>query len=549
MNSSTLPGSVAGETSRRDFVKKSLAACASAAVVGRAPLLPAAKASAIATPPVATGRARNVVFIVADQLRADCVGCYGNSIVRTPHLDRLARDGARFDAAFCQHPQCAPSRASFMTGRYPHITGCISNYVAMNPAELTLGEYLRQNGFATSAFGKSHLFEQKTRAGFAFTALCGGQNSERKDAETMGEPDNFANAYKPWLKANGHWESMVRMCKNRESREYRESFQAIPSPMSPQAYFDGWVGNQAVSELEKMPADRPFFMWVSFPNPHNPFEPPEPYASMYRPDDMPLPETFPGDLAGKPPHQLGYKRQGRGVYNYENLTAEKLRKVIAYYYASITLVDDQVGKILDVLDRRNLRGDTLVVFTSDHGEFLGHHGLLLKSTDDYPMLYDKGLHVPLICSHPGGVKKREINVPVELVDLFPTITEALGLPVPPEVQGASFLQSLISHAAPSTKEYIFAETGAVKMIRGATHKLVYYPGQPYGELYNIVEDPLEKKNLYDDRSRASTRAELTRALLDRLVFSEAAFHGESNRGRAYWRKTYTAPFVQRPSSL
>ena len=525
---------------RREFVKQSLLACASAALIKEA-------AGGVITPnsadaeakPRGRGRPMNVMFIVADQLRADCVGCYGNPVVRTPNLDRLATEGLRFGRAYCQHPQGAPSRASFMTGRYPHVNGSLSNYTAMDPAEVTIAEYLRGHGYATSAFGKLHLFEKKSRDSFAAMSLCGGQNSEQRDPE-VGAPDQFADTYRPWLKANGHWASFVKMYDNRATSEYREAYQALKSPMSEEAYFDGWVGNQAVEALEKMKTDQPFFMFVSFPNPHNPFEPPEPYASMYRPEDMPLPETYPGDLSAKPPQYLAYKHQARGV-NYDNLTPEKLRKVIAYYYASITLVDAQVGKIVDCLTRRGQLDNTLIVFISDHGELLGHHGLLLKTIDDYPFLSDKGQHVPMICRLPGGARGAVVDELVELIDLFPTMAEAAGLPVPPDVQGMSLMNVLRGTGRAPEREFAFTQTSAVKSITGRTHKLAYYPGRPYGELYNLATDPLEKNNLYDSPAHSGLRQDLTRALLDRLILSEAPRHGPSLRGPAYWRKTYTAP--------
>ena len=322
----------------------------------------------------ATNPPKHVVFLLADQLRADCLGCYGNTIVRSPHIDALARRGTRFASAFAQHPQCVPSRSAMLTGRYPHANGATSNYTAMSPDERTFPEDLRSAGYRSIATGKLHTFEDKARAAFTETMLSGGQRSGATSAEVLG--DGYVN----WMKEHGHWPALKQAYRQRAEPAYKENFQAHVSPLDPQIYVDGWVGNRSVEYIEQQPAEEPLFLFVGFPNPHNPFEPPEPHASMYDPAEMPIPASFREDLTSKPPKQLAYKRRGRRGYNYERLTEKQLRRVIAYYYASITLVDDQVGKIVQALEDRGILDDTLIVFSSDHGEFLGHHGLLQKGS-------------------------------------------------------------------------------------------------------------------------------------------------------------------------
>ena len=479
----------------------------------------------------------NVVIILADQLRADCVGCYGNSIVRTPHIDRLAGDGARFSWAFSQHPQCAPSRASLLTGRYPHTNGSISNFTATGEHESTLGERVREAGYRSIGVGKLHLFDEKYRNGFTDLMMCGGQHSGATNAECLDED------YKRWMREHGHWEALQVAYASRANPDYAKSFQCKVSPLPPDLYIDGWVGNRAVEFIEEHDGEAPFFMFVGLPNPHNPFEPPEPYASIYDPADMPIPESFHSDLSGKPPQHLAYKQRGRAGMgsNYELLTEKALRQVIAYYYASITLVDDQVGKIVEALNRRGMLDDTLIVFLSDHGELLGDHGMLLKSTDAYPMLYDVSLHVPLIISHPEGGSGTIIDQPVELIDVAPTVLDGAGLNVAPELQGFSLMDAVRGGEAP-LRNSVFSETGAVKMIRCDRYKLVHYPGMGYGELYDLEEDPMELDNLWHLQDYAVLRAELERVLLDRLIATEASLHGESMRGPAYWKTMYHLPF-------
>ncbi|MDE0218436.1 MAG: sulfatase-like hydrolase/transferase [Spirochaetaceae bacterium] len=480
-----------------------------------------------------SGRPPHIVVILSDQLRADCVGCYGNPIIRTPHVDALAAAGTRFAQAFSQHPQCAPSRASILTSRYPHVNGSTSNYVAVGDHELTLPEYLRALGYHTAGTGKLHLSDAKLAA-FDELIQSEGQRSGATDPEVL-HPH-----YKAWLKANGHWQTAVEAFAMHGRPEYLEGFRAAVNPLPEHAYFDGWVGDRTVELIRRHPAEQPLFLFMGLPNPHIPFDAPEPYASMYDPESLPLPPTFGTGLANKPPQHLGYKRHGRKE-DFEDLDEAALRRVTALYYGSISLVDAQVGKVMAALAERGMLEDTVVAFLSDHGELLGHFGMLIKSIDEYPMLYDVGLHVPLIIRPPGGEAGRVVDEPVELVDLAPTLLSCAGLEVPPEMQGTSQRSALFG-GEPARREYVFAESGPVKMVRGERYKLVHYPGQPYGELYDLQRDPHEADNRFDDPDLAPQRERLTRALLDRLIAAEGPLHGESERGPAYWRRQYRLPF-------
>ena len=218
-----------------------------------------------------------------------------------------------------------------------------------------------------------------------------------------------------------------------------------------------------------------------------------------------------------------------------------MQRIIAYYYGSISLVDTQVGKILEALEQRGMLRDTLIVFSSDHGEFLGRHGLLQKGIDEYPMLYDDLIHVPLIVRRPGAPRGRVVEQQVETMDICPTVLDWAGLDVRPEIQGHSLL-STVSGGEPHHREFILSQSGAVKALRGDRFKLVYYPGQTYGELYDVKEDPGEMENLFGSSSHRAVREEMIRRLIDRLIESEGPRHGESLRGPAYWRKQYQLPF-------
>lgn len=421
-----------------------------------------------------------------------------------------------------------------MTGRYPHVNGAVSNHTAMGENEVTLGEYFRKAGYRSVGVGKLHMFAQKERDSFDETMISGGQQSDAESPECLHED------YKQWLKANGYWEAAEAAYAIHATDQYWADFQANVNPIPAEAYIDSWVGARAVEAIRKQDRDQPLFLFVGLPNPHMPFDCPEPYASMYDPDDMPIPTTFHEPLDNKPLLQASFKREGRRV-NYERMTEAKLQQAMAYYYGSVTLVDDQVGKIVAALKSQEIYEDTVIVFCSDHGELLGHFGMLTKSIDEYPILYDVGLKVPLIVRDPGASDGVVVERSVELMDVCPTLLDCAGQDIAPEIQGMSLRDAVWGGDAPE-RDYVFSESGAVKMIRGERYKLVHYPGQVYGELYDIVEDPEEIRNLYDDVSHRETRERLTRDLLDRLIHTEGARHGESKRGEAYWRYLYSKAF-------
>ena len=276
---------------------------------------------------------KNVVLILADQLRADCVGCYGNDTIRTPHIDALARSGVRFENTFAQHPQCAPSRAALMTGRYPHVNGAISNHTAMGESKVTLGEFFREAGYRSIGVGKLHLFDQKEKASLVDTMISGGQHSGATSPECLNED------YKRWPKENGFWKAAEEAYTIHRTDVYGNHFQANVNPIPAEAFIDSWAGDGAIDFIRDQTKEQPIFIFVGLPNPHTPFDCPEPYASLYDPAKLPVPKSFERSLDNKPPIQVAFNRSRRQV-NYEHLDEARLRQAMAYYYGAVTLVDD-----------------------------------------------------------------------------------------------------------------------------------------------------------------------------------------------------------------
>lgn len=278
--------------------------------------------------------------------------------------------------------------------------------------------------------------------------------------------------------------------------------------------------------------DRPFFLWASFPDPHHPFRPPEPYARRYADADVPMPLRRPGELEDKPPLFRQYfdgltrgaeRHEGAGVDHPGALTDDQLRDIIRFTYGMISLVDDQVGRLLQELERLGLAENTVVCFTSDHGELLGDHGLICKG----PFHYENLLRVPMLWRWPGRLPVgRRTDGLASLVDFAPTVLDLAGVPIPGEMQGRS-LAPLLRGGTETHREGVLTEFQSsyrpwlnLKTWRTDEWKLTYYASQPYGELYDLRNDPGEFVNLWDSPEHRDVRSRLLERLLEELVLTE-----------------------------
>ncbi len=465
----------------------------------------------------------NILFICTDQQRYDALGCYGNTHIHTPTIDQLAAEGVLFEQCYVQNPVCAPSRASLLTGRYVHAHGLYANGVALPPHEQLVTRTLADAGYDCGLIGKLHL-----------AACYNGRVEPRHDDGFRtfawahdpypGSPDN---QYHQWLQA--HYPHLYAAAHNKGNPQ---TFDDLPT----HAHYSHWVAERALQFLheERDPA-KPFCLFVNFFDPHHPFGAPPEYIARYDPATLPPPVRRPGELANKPPIQAeasraSYAGHARGFATYDD---DGIQAIIAAYYAMVTLIDDETKRVLDALDTLNLRDDTLVVFTSDHGEMLGDHQLLLKG----PMMYEGAVRVPLILRWPGqlpaGARRTEL---VEWINLSATLLDAAGLPPMPRSQGQSLLPLARGDANASTRPWAICEyrnSGHpydppvhVTMLRHGRYKLVVYHGDPAtsraraGELYDLEADPQELRNLWDEPEHRETRRKLQELLLDVLVATE-----------------------------
>lgn len=461
-------------------------------------LLTSAVLGAVATPATAKPSGRpNILMITNDQHRADCLGCMGNPVIKTPHTDKLAKEGVLFTRHYVQAPQCVPSRSALHTGRYPHVNRTPSNAYHLPPTERTIASILNSNGYDTATVGELP---------FAPTEFLGGFQ------RVLARPDD----YDAFLESQG-WRGQ-RMSEDRkrllEQKEKQASadYQAAPDPWPAELDETAFYANHAVKFLKESHRS-PFFLHVNFRRPHHPFDPPKPYDTMYEGATFPPSVQRPGEMDNKPPTQ--HRALENTVhFDLRKLTANDLNRVKSYYYGMISLNDHYIGEILKGLDETGLTDSTIVVFNADHGEMLGDHGLLFKGA----YFYEGLVHVPLIIRAPKKLAAgAKVDSLVQEIDVLPTLLDLAGVPGPDGIQG----QSLIATANGSgpRQDVVYSEFPTIKMIRTQDWKLVHYVGQRYGELYNLKEDPNELTNLYGDSRVADAQEEMERRLADWLIKS------------------------------
>lgn len=469
----------------------------------------------------------NILLICTDQQRFNALGAAGNDEIHTPHLDRLARQGVRFENCYVQNPVCAPSRASLMTGQYVHTHGLWANGVTLPSHHRIVTEQLAEGGYDCGLVGKYHL------------AACAKGRTEQAPPGVRAfrwahdpYPGSSENAYHRWLQV-AHPDVHEALVRGRTDANLLSVGTIDEVPV--EAHYSRWVGNETIDWLRHgRRRDQPFFFISNFFDPHHGFGAPKEYLDRYRADRLSQPVTVDLELQSKPDifkeaSQRSYAGFARGWAEY---TADELQQVKAAYYAMVSLVDDEVGRILQALDDEGLSENTIVIFTSDHGEMLGDHQLMLKG----PMMYDVAVRVPLIMRwperFPSGAVVAEL---VQWIDLTSTLCEVAGVSELPNGQGSSLVGlatgDVTDHRGWALSEYrnsghAYDPAVHTTMLRSGDAKIIVHHGRPatdrprQGELYDLAQDPDELVNLYDDPAHADLRNRMTAMLLDVLVSTE-----------------------------
>lgn len=463
-----------------------------------------------------TCRQPNIILITTDQQRYDTLGATGNPHLRTPAIDALASRGLLFDRAYIQNPVCVPSRACIQTGRYVHQHGVefmrseIDQTPGLPPWEPTMMERLQQVGYATAAFGKIHMMPPR---GFDTMQLTMGKGARWTSAtDSPYGPAQLGPVYEEWLERQdpGAYE---RLYRERRRPEYGTHATAVPFPLPAEQYVDSWIGQNAVDHIAGEDDSKPSFTWVGFCGPHTPFDPPEPYASRYDQDSIPLPELFgavsPSPLVG------GRRPQFDGRDG-----AANVRRVIAYYWAMMALIDDMVARIVSAVENAPSDRETMIIMTTDHGELLGDFGSLGKANFTESVIRAPLIIVPSLRGAVSG--GRRIDDLVEHVDLTATVLDAAGIAAPEEMAGRSLRGLWDDDTAWSPRDGVLCEYTSndrrdrSKCLRTAHHKYVFHDGGRPSEFYDLAEDPHELTNLASDPSRAGRVRDHAELLLDRL---------------------------------
>lgn len=510
----------------------------------------------------------NFLFIITDQHRHDFLGCTGHPVLRTPHIDSIAARGTVFNRFYVATPVCQPNRSTLVTGRMPSLHGVRSNGTSLDMRASTFVEGLRVAGYATALVGKSHLQNMTAyppmrdrpalRDGYlslrdampeAFAADAGGDyGQEHPDRWRSGEPfdmdlpfygfehvdlctehsDHVGGHYYTWLRGLRPDADALRDRGNQLPHDYvcPQAYRtAVPEELYPTSY----VREKAVEYLGRRAGDgRPFFLMASFPDPHHPFTPPGRYWGMYRPEDMELP---PRHGNREPPVHVRWARAqrdaGDAVTDSQNAFAADDREVLearALTCGMIAMIDDAVGAILAGLEASGLADDTVVVFTSDHGDFLGDHGLMLKG----PAHYEGITHVPFIWAEPGA-PARATDAMAGTIDIAQTVLDRARIEPYNGIQGRSLLAAAAGGDDPGAVDSIVIEDDQqrhyfgysgpprIRTLVTATHRLTVTRGEGWGELYSLADDPGEMDNLFDDPAHAATRAELFERLAHRQI--------------------------------
>jgi arylsulfatase A-like enzyme len=514
----------------------------------------------------------NILFVHTDEQRVDTLGCYGNDVVDTPHIDVLAAAGVTFEEGHCTHPLCSPSRASLMTGRYPSTHGLWRNGIPLPQDEETLAELLRGAGYTTGLLGKAHFtpyhgdpdeHPESVYLGAVDEEECWDfwREFERSyygfDHVRMtvahGEAGVQGGHYGRWLHEE-HPDSVPLFFQERAIDPTNQRYNSWKSAAPVEHHSTTWVADRTIEFVDKHAGEQPFFGWVGIPDPHFPYDPPAPYCYKYDPDDVTLPVDSEGEVwDDDTPQYIRYHLNEKYGIDWREIPEEIQREMIAHYWAMVDLIDDQVGRILGALDKRGIADETIVVFTSDHGDWLGDHGLFQKGL---PHTRDL-TRIPWIVRWPGVAEPgRRIAEPTSQVDLMPTLLDAAGVDTPYGVQGES-LRPVLTGDEERTRPFALVEHRHeafrpdsalvrnatsnevpemqdvqdnivnwgdqdidVKTIYSDDHRLSYVTGidDDYGELFDHRTDPGEMDNRW--HSDPERRADLMPRLVEALIHAD-----------------------------
>lgn len=497
---------------RRDFIKAVGAGCFS--------LLLSSSLSARVRQSSPRRDGLNVLLLMMDQHHHQIMGCAGSSVVKTPNLDRLAREGVRFTNALCATAYCSPTRAALATGQWPHTSGIVNNCKPGAPA-LTSDEgtgegILFAQGYATEHIGKWHLgdksdlecYRRSVSMRDSMKAHRAFLKSKRLSPAPRREGEKYLEKAGVYMTEwnYGAWEKFHTTPAGKQKGQNLMAIgrEAVPAEME----FWGGLADDAVAWLKEN-RNRNFMLTYSAGPPHALWKAPDPYYSMYDPAEVPVPKTLGG------PVPQAYAKSGPAQRG-RHLGEKGFREMIRCYYAQVTMIDTYIGRILDALDETGLSEKTLVIYLSDHGDMQGSHGGMLGKS--LPAFYEEIVRVPLIIRLPGVIPAgATVEAHANSVDILPTIMDYLHRPIPKTVQGRS-LRPMIEGRGKDRIGYGFCERPGGRMVRSRDLKYCFFFSSRgrREELFDLAKDPFETTNLADDRKYAEQKAKMRKVLAKHL---------------------------------
>ena len=438
----------------------------------------------------------NILLILADQLRSDCIGPNGNKFIQTPNMDALAKTSTNFPNAYCTLPICQPSRVSIITGQYPSEHGTVSNGIKYQKRYPILPEILSAQGYETFSSGKLH-----------FNPIA--SNFDTPPLEP-GEVDSFPYmGFQKAYRVEGLQSEYLQMIQEQhpvlwEAATHKPgynttmAFEAYPTPIPLEMHRSTCITENALQLLANRDREKPFFMHLSYWDPHHPFDPPQPYDKLYEGKQVhePIPHSE-ESFKSLPPHfQEWYthtwENEGKPFCEH---TPEDWRRIIRLYYSMITLIDHGIGQIIRMIKDEGLFDDTIIIFSADHGELLGDHGLATKGK----FFYEGLIKVPLIIKLEAQTISKTIFTPVMNFDIMPTLLELLGNELP-QMAAVSLLPLLEETGKFEQPIYIEGAEGEMACLVSYPYKIIVYVDEQKGQLYNLEKDPDEYNNIWEEEA-------------------------------------------------
>ena len=485
----------------------------------------------------------NVLFIITDAQRADHLGCAGNPYVKTPNIDNLARESVRFSNYYCTNPICMPNRATLLTGLYPNVHGVRSNGINLNQDLPMITKVLRKRGWHTAAIGKIHhqfwlgpfRHRSKSSESLISWAVDKGKNDPVGDKFPLpyygyeevelvsGNGSVCAGHYTEWLEERA---PKIAEDVKRRVQNYDNLFSLFCDEIPEELYTTTYVKERTISFLERYAkgkyGEKPFYLHCSFPDPHYPLYPPKRFQDMYKPEDIELPSSFQdiknlynhqylGDHLRNPPFKRAFIRES---------TEDEVRKLSALTYAAISYVDYSIGEILASLESFGYSENTMVIFTSDHGDLMGDHGLLFKG----PCPFNGVLNIPLIWKVPGLYKAGVSSALVSSIDIPKTILNLLKVKEhhhPPGMQGFD-ISPILEDPNARIRDSVLIENdeeigqleSRLRHLVTEDYKVTVYEGvENFGDIYDRRNDPYELNNLWNDNNFQDIKFKLLNKLL------------------------------------